>query len=201
MSKSVIDSARSRVSIRKYTDQPLTHAQIEEIIDAARRAPSAWNIQPWHFYAVTNQETKNKLQEAAMGQPQVGNAAVLFVLASDMKKPLGELEKLLHPSTPSETKDYFLSSVGGYFSSLELGAQQGWGRNQSYIALGYLLLVLESLGYASSPMLGFNPDAVKTILGLDADVEIPALVAVGYPAAEGHPQHRYPVSEVLTIIE
>ncbi|MBQ3584068.1 MAG: nitroreductase family protein [Lachnospiraceae bacterium] len=39
----------SRRSIRKYLDKEVSKEVIEQIIDAARMAPSAKNRQPWKF--------------------------------------------------------------------------------------------------------------------------------------------------------
>ena len=52
------------------------------------------------------------------------------------------------------------------------------------------MLLAESLGYATSPMLGFDPERVKGLFGLPAHVRIPALVSIGYAAEAGFRPHR-----------
>jgi len=54
------DVIRNRRSIRKYKDKPLTKEQIEEILDAGNRAPSAKNRVQWRFH-VFQGEAKAKL--------------------------------------------------------------------------------------------------------------------------------------------
>lgn len=52
----------TRRSIRKYTDQPVPKAMIEDILKAAMVAPTAVNDKQWLFYVVENSELKNSLQ-------------------------------------------------------------------------------------------------------------------------------------------
>ncbi|AIE84067.1 nitroreductase family protein [Fimbriimonas ginsengisoli] len=191
------DAMRSRVSIRRYTDAPVPQEDVLEAIELAGNAPSAFNLQPWRFHVVRDSETKSRLQAAAMNQAQVGAAPVLLVLTSDMEDVMANLEDVLHPGLPEEkrvgTKGYLESMFGG----LTVQQRAEWGRNQTNIALGYLLVALESMGYGSSPMLGFDADAVRAVLGLPQHVEIVALVSIGHPAEEGFPKHRHPVETIL----
>ena len=59
------------------------------------------------------------------------------------------------------------------------------------------VLLAEAEGYATSPMLGFEPDKVKDLLRLPSHVRIPALVAIGYPAEEGFPPHRLEIDSLV----
>jgi nitroreductase len=49
-------------------------------------------------------------------------------------------------------------------------------------------------------MAGFDPEAVKQLLGLPANVRVNALVAVGKGAEEGFPHHRHPVSRLAKFV-
>jgi nitroreductase len=81
---------------------------------------------------------------------------------------------------------------------MSVEAREAWGNAQTNIALGYLLLLAESLGYATSPMLGFDAEKVKSLLGLPAHVRITALVTIGYAAEEGFTPHRLPVESLVS---
>ena len=50
----VMDNILSRKSVRSYTEQKLTDAQIETLLRAAMAAPSGSNIQPWSFVVLTD---------------------------------------------------------------------------------------------------------------------------------------------------
>ena len=60
-----------RVSIRKYTDQPVEDEKILAILRAAMAAPSAGNQQPWEFSVVRD---RNKLEELSRVSPYAGCA-------------------------------------------------------------------------------------------------------------------------------
>ena len=51
-----------RYSVRSYTDEPVSKEQLSYILECARLAPSAVNYQPWHFYVVTKEDDRKKLQ-------------------------------------------------------------------------------------------------------------------------------------------
>jgi nitroreductase len=48
------DAVRARRNVRQYADEPIARADLERILDAGRRAPSAGNWQPWDFVVVTD---------------------------------------------------------------------------------------------------------------------------------------------------
>ena len=59
--EAVMDVILSRKSVRKYTAEPLTEAEIETLLRAGMAAPSAKNIQPWSFIVVTDKEVAKRL--------------------------------------------------------------------------------------------------------------------------------------------
>ena len=197
---SVPDAIASRHAIRRYTDAPVPDSDVERLATLAGLAPSAWNVQPCRLVAVRDPEVKDKLQQAAYGQPQVGSAPVVWVVYSDMVAALEALESTVHPGMPPERQAAQNAQVRGIFGKQPEAQREGWGNAQSNIALGFLLLAAESLGYATSPMLGFDPAAVKALFGIPEHATVAALVAMGVPAEEGFPHHRLPLGELLRVI-
>ncbi len=59
------EALTGRRSIRTFSPKPVDSALIEKIIDAGRFAPTARNVQPWEFVAVTDQKTRDKLASLA----------------------------------------------------------------------------------------------------------------------------------------
>ncbi len=57
----VFEATQQRRSIRSYQDKPVERENLEKILEAGRLAPSAKNIEPWHFIAVTNAEKRKAL--------------------------------------------------------------------------------------------------------------------------------------------
>lgn len=58
-----IESIKNRRSIRSFQSTPISTEVIEDIIDCARLAPTAINIQPWEFVVVRTEETRKKLSQ------------------------------------------------------------------------------------------------------------------------------------------
>jgi len=61
----VHEALTGRRSIRTFSPNPVDPASIEKIIDAARFAPTARNIQPWEFVAVTDQKARERIASLA----------------------------------------------------------------------------------------------------------------------------------------
>jgi len=55
---------RSRRSIRRWTDEAVPRADLEQMLDCARLAPSDTNAQPWHFTLTTNRVHIQQLEQA-----------------------------------------------------------------------------------------------------------------------------------------
>ncbi|HDI01937.1 MAG TPA: nitroreductase family protein, partial [Candidatus Bathyarchaeota archaeon] len=64
----VLEAIRTRRSIRRFTRDEVTWEEELTLIDAARWAPSAGNLQPWEFVVVRRQDLKERLASAALDQ-------------------------------------------------------------------------------------------------------------------------------------
>ena len=191
------EAAMSRRSIRQYAPTPIPESDLRELLRLAGRAPSAHNVQPWRFIVVQDEELKARLADAAYGQAQVFRAPATIVVYSDMQDALERMPEAVHPDMPADKRAAAVDGFRGTFTSKSAEEREAWGNAQSNIALGYLLLLAESLGYATSPMLGFDPERVKALLGLPAHVRIPALVSIGFAAEDGFRPHRLPVETLV----
>ncbi len=60
-----MDTIFTRVSIRKYRQEPVEKEKTLAILRAAMQAPSAANQQPWEFYVVTNREKLEALSNVS----------------------------------------------------------------------------------------------------------------------------------------
>jgi nitroreductase len=57
------DLSNTRFSVRKYTDEPVSKADIDYIMECVRMAPSACNRQPWKFLLITSDEAKENIRK------------------------------------------------------------------------------------------------------------------------------------------
>src|SRR3989337_694664 len=60
---SLIDAIRGRRSVRKYSSRQVPSEILNEVLEAARWAPSAHNAQPWRFTVLSETEEKKILAE------------------------------------------------------------------------------------------------------------------------------------------
>ena len=82
----VLEIITNRRSIRTYKKHELTQVTIEKLLEAARWAPSAGNVQPWEFVVVGSQEMKQQLSAAAYGQKDIEEASIVIVVCADEKR-------------------------------------------------------------------------------------------------------------------
>lgn len=74
------DAIFQRTSIRKYTDESLNREQVETLMRAAMAAPSAGNQQPWEFFIVTDDATKERLSACSPFAKCAAEAPVVVVV-------------------------------------------------------------------------------------------------------------------------
>lgn len=74
----ILPAIRQRRSVRAYTAQPVPEAQLQAVLEAARLAPSARNLQEWRFIVVRDAATRARLAAAANRQAFVGQAPVVI---------------------------------------------------------------------------------------------------------------------------
>jgi nitroreductase len=191
-------AAESRHSVRRYKPDPVPMADVREILRLTSLAPSAFNVQPWRFLIVQDPETKAGLRAAARGQAQLTAAPVVIVLYSDMKDALANVDELVHPGVPAEQRPARMQGILKAFANKSDADREAWGAAQCGIALGFLLLIAESMGYATSAMAGFDPAKVKEILGLPEHVAIPAMVTLGVADEQGYSHHRHDLSRIVS---
>jgi nitroreductase len=77
------DAITARRNVRDFKDQPLPDGALERILEAAWRAPSARNIQPWDFVVVTDRAQLQELSQVWKGAASVAGAAVAVVIVID----------------------------------------------------------------------------------------------------------------------
>ena len=78
----VFKAIKNRRSIRAYRSNPVPQEFLIKILDTARWAPSAGNLQTWEFIVVKEQVIRGYLGDAAFGQDFIGEAPLTIVVCS-----------------------------------------------------------------------------------------------------------------------
>jgi nitroreductase len=76
------DAYRSRRNVRNYDTRPIPAASLDRILDAGRRAPSAFNSQPWDFVVVTESGALGELATVWQGAGHVARSAATIVVVT-----------------------------------------------------------------------------------------------------------------------
>jgi nitroreductase len=75
-----MEAIRKRYSCRAYQDRPVEQEKIEQLLEAARLAPSAKNTQDWRFVVVTDREAKQQVA-GTTNRPRVFSKAGAIIVA------------------------------------------------------------------------------------------------------------------------
>ncbi|MGD6853034.1 MAG: nitroreductase family protein [Candidatus Bathyarchaeia archaeon] len=111
----ITEAIMNRRSIRTFKKQDLHPSIIEKLLDAARWAPSAGNMQPWAFVVAAKWETKQRLSDSAYGQKSLVEASVDIVVCANLKyaaENYGARGETLYcyQDTPAATQNILLTA-------------------------------------------------------------------------------------------
>jgi nitroreductase len=83
----VFQATQTRKSIRAYQDTSVSKEKLERILEAGRLAPSAVNIQPWHFIVVTDKQKRTALASGRYAKFVASTPVVIVVCANPNDSP------------------------------------------------------------------------------------------------------------------
>lgn len=166
----VFEAIKKRRSVRAYTSEKVSEEDVERLIEAARWAPSAGNIQPWEFIIVTNAETKRRLSDAALHQTFIEKAPVVIVVCADVVR----------------------SSWGYGSRGTNLYCLQ-----DTAAATENMLLAAQALGLATCWVGAFHEDEVAKAVNTPRNVRPVAIVPVGRPAEKPSARPKRSMREIV----
>jgi len=152
----VLEVLTARHSVRAFRPDPVPAGDVNLMLEAAVRAPSAGNRQPWFFVAVESRRVREGLARAA-GQTFVASAPVCLVVCAEPER-----------------------SAGVYGER----GRRLYCYQDTAAATQNILLAATSLGLGACWVGAFDEDAVSRLLELPACFRPVALVPVGYPAGK-----------------
>jgi nitroreductase len=134
--------------------------------------PSSFGLQPWKFLVIQNPELREKLRHHANGQAQVTRASHYIVFA--MVKNMGKEHVDKYVARVAEVRKQTIESLAHYREHLIGGIVEGhrslqvntWASNQTFLALGQLLVSAALLRIDACPMEGFDKRAYDDVLEL-----------------------------------
>lgn len=155
---------KKRQSIREFQERPVEEEKIQQILEAARLAPSAGNLQAYEIYLVKNREKIIALTEILEQDKNHKLAPVILVFACN----------------PSRT----VWKYGERGETL-------YALQDTTIAAAHTQLAATALGLASVWIGAFDEDAIRKVLGIPQELRPIIIMPIGYPAEEREPhKHR-----------
>ena len=107
----------ARRSVREYTSEPVSTANIRELLKAAMSAPSASARDPWHFIVVRNPSSLDRIASLLPNGKSLAAAPLGIVVCGDMQAAHGRELSYLLQDCSAATENLLLAA-----SMLELGA-------------------------------------------------------------------------------
>ena len=151
----------NRRCTRKFKDKRVSEKDVLSIMDSALKAPCSGGIFSVRLILVDDKEQKNKVAEACLGQDFIARAPYVIVTCSERK----QTEKMY-----------------GKFSSTYL-------RQQAGAAMENMFLKAVDLGLSACWVGGLDDKAIKRILEIPEDVDVEAVMPIGY--ADEKPGERF----------
>jgi nitroreductase len=150
----MLDVIWKRRSIREYTGRPIGEDALVEILRAAMQAPSARNLQPWHFVVSTDREVLGRVPSHHPHSSMVPGAAAVILVCGDTS--IQDNPGYLAQDCSAATQNILLEAVAQGLGAVWLGVyprpERISGMRKLFGLPGNVLPVsLVSLGYPASP--------------------------------------------------
>ncbi|MBT3984670.1 nitroreductase family protein [archaeon] len=156
------DVVKERRSIRRYKDKFVPLSLVGELIDIAKHAPSAGNLQNWRMIIVTESDMRQQLAEASMEQYWMVEAPVHIVICNDYDK----------------VKDHY--PVMGKMYSI-----------QNCAAIAYaIMLAAHDAGLGTCWVGAFDNEKVQRLLDIPDNIDPEIILTLGYSDDTKNPQLR-----------
>jgi nitroreductase len=137
----------SRRSIREYTGQPVSEADITSLLQAGMAAPSAANRKPWHLVVVTDKRTLGAIAAAPPYSRTLGDAALAIVVCGDPSISDWWLQ-----DCSAATENILIAAAGLGLGAVWLGCHARAEREQP---IRQVLGIPEEIGLASVLSIGY----------------------------------------------
>jgi coenzyme F420-0:L-glutamate ligase/coenzyme F420-1:gamma-L-glutamate ligase len=194
----LMDLLRGRRSVRQYLPTPVTREQIEQILEAARWAPSPHGRQPWRFVVLTRRETKERLADA-MGETWKRNLE-MDGQSQEIVRVRLEKSRLRILNAPALILPcLYLEDLDRYPDERRQNDETTMAIQSLGAAIQNMLLMAYDLGLDSGWMCAplFCPEVVGEALALDRHLIPHALITLGYAAADPKRRERLPLETLI----
>lgn len=223
--------SRSRRAVRHFTDDPVADEVLAHILDAARWAPSGYNLQPVHFWVVRRAESKVALRKACFGQGQVVEAPVVLVLGADRQAWRANLSRVIEMDLEAGAINHeyarkirqfvylgfrtgpigigwllkaVVRPVARCFTPMPAFPSQNmreWLTRQAALSGMSLMLAAKAAGLDTCPMEGFDEGRVRRVVGIPRRFIIPLIIPLGRSTQPSLTKTRLPLESMVHSVD
>ena len=161
--QAAIENIMTRTSVRQFKAQPVEQDKVDILLKAAMAAPTALNLQPWHFIVINDKETI-----ALLSGKRPTNAPLMIAVC-------GDTDKTMLPDGSTKLPDFWVEDVSAATENLLLAAH----------ALG-----LGAVWTGVYPAMDRTAE-VANVLNCPQNIVPLAVVRVGYPDESPEPKNKY----------
>ena len=189
---------RGRRSVRKFRDGPVPRELIEQILEAARWAPSPHGRQPWRFIVLTRPEMKNLLADR-MGETWRHNLQMDGQDSEVVNLRLDKSRQRILNAPVIILPCLYLEDLDRYPDERRQADETTMAIQSIGAAIQNMLLMAYDLGLDAGWMCAplFCPEIVCDALNLDTRLIPQAMITVGYAAADPQRRERLPLSNLI----
>lgn len=183
----LLDDLKWRHAVKAYDpNKKLDKAVVEQIVEAARLAPTSSGLQQFRLIVVGNQELKEKMVAGALNPDCMRECSHVIVFAAWDEYTPERIDAIYDKTTDERGLvrgrfKRYTDMLKENFGKMSKEQQFQHAANQSFIALGLALAQAAELKVDSTPIGGFDPKLVDELLGLPAKgLRSVSLLYLGY---------------------
>ncbi len=183
----LLDDLKWRHAVKAYDpNKKLDKAVVEQIVEAARLAPTSSGLQQFRLIVVGNQELKEKMVAGALNPDCMRECSHVIVFAAWDEYTPERIDAIYDKTTDERGLvrgrfKRYTDMLKENFGKMSKEEQFQHAANQSFIALGLALAQAAELKVDSTPIGGFDPKLVDGLLGLPAKgLRSVSLLYLGY---------------------
>ncbi|WP_243290751.1 nitroreductase family protein [Bacillus sp. FJAT-47783] len=199
--KNLIQLMEERTSIRQYDPSvKMTEDEVKELLDITTKAPSAWNLQHWHFVVFHHDEAKKRLHPIAYNQSQILDSSVVIGILGDLEANKN-IETVYGPLVEQgfikeEIKETIAGQIQGAYQNKQYARDAAFS-NASLAAM-QLMLAAKAKGYDTCAIGGFNSELFVKEFNISERYVPVMLISVGKALKPAHKSNRLAVEDVST---
>ncbi|QKJ22948.1 NAD(P)H-dependent oxidoreductase [Poseidonibacter lekithochrous] len=209
MNKEFMEAMDYRHACKVFDDtKKISREDFNFILEAGRKSPSSFGMEPWKFLVVNNEELRKQIRPVCWDQPQITTCSDLVIILAaieDVKVESGvPMRKFSRREMPQEKKDFYIGLYANHLKDTLSSDENiyAWTARQTYIAAGNMMTAAAIKGVDSCPIEGFEKENLEKVLKLDTTkYQVAMVLPFGYRINEQSSQLREGQTDVVEFID